>query len=360
VPFVVAGPVVTIPRQHLGLAEAELLVLVAVAIGGLQLRHSLAAARGGRPAAAAWTFVAICVLVYVPLRSYSWDWSIMQWFVVASAATIVPRPWAAVVAAGPILGTTFVYGWYIVQYPAADPGFVAVATLYIFTLLAAGSTAIVGSAWLARTLTDLDRARHEQASLAAARERVRVSRDLHDLLGHSLATASLKGDLALRLLPTDPAAARAEMADLAAAARRALDDVRAVTHDAHAVTLRSEIEGATALLGAAGIHTAVDIAEPDLGRAEEALAWVVREAATNTLRHSDATSWSLTVRRTAGRIRLTVVNDGAPPPDDRTGVEPGGLAGVEARARALSGRANAHHTADGRFRLEVEIPAEQQ
>jgi two-component system sensor histidine kinase DesK len=155
-------------------------------------------------------------------------------------------------------------------------------------------------------------------------------------------------------LPTDPAAARAEMVDLATAARRTLDDIRAVTRDVHAVTLRSELDAATALLGAAGIHTAVDLAEADLTRpVEETLAWTVREAATNTLRHSDATRWSVTVRRSAGHIQLTVVNDGVA---ERPDGPAGGLAGVEARARALSGRATAHRTADGRFRLEVQLP----
>jgi two-component system sensor histidine kinase DesK len=356
VPFVAAGPVVTIPRHHLGLAAAELVVLIAAAIGVLQLRHSLAAARGERATGAPWTLLAICLLVYLPMPLFTWDWSIMQWFVVASAAMILPRRLAAVAVLGPILGQTLVAGWYIRDYPGSAPGLLAVVMLYHFTLLTMGSIALVGSGWLARTLADLDRAQREQASLAAARERVRVSRDLHDLLGHSLATASLKGDLALSLLPTDPAAARAELEDLTAAARHALDDVHAVTRDEHAVTLRSEIAGAVALLGAAGIHTAIDVAESDLARpVEEALAWAVREAATNTLRHSQATTWSVTARHPDGRIRLTIVNDGATQREGRVG----GLAGVKARARALSGQATTQRTSDGRFRLEVEIPLEQ-
>jgi two-component system, NarL family, sensor histidine kinase DesK len=291
---------------------------------------------------------------------FTWDWSFMQWFVVASAAMTLPRPLAAIGAAGPILVQTFVAGWYVGHEPAAGPGLVVVFVLYNFTLLATGSAALVGSGWLARTLAELDKAQHQQAELAAMRERVRLSRDLHDLLGHSLATASLQGDLALTLLPTEPAAARAEMEGMATAARRALDDIQAVTYDEHAVTLAAEIAGATTLLGAAGIHTVVDLAEADLARpVEEALAWAVREAGTNTLRHSQATTWSLTTRRADGRIRLTIVNDGVPRPAVRGGDLPGGLVGVAARARALSGHATADHTADGHFRLDVEIPEDQ-
>jgi two-component system sensor histidine kinase DesK len=129
-----------------------------------------------------------------------------------------------------------------------------------------------------------------------------------------------------------------------------------VTQDEHTVTLRSEIAGAVALLGAAGIHTAVDVADTGLARpVEEALAWAVREAATNTLRHSQATRWSVTARHAAGRIRLTILNDGATRPEARAG----GLVGVAARAHALSGHVTTHRTSDGRFRLEVEIPEEQ-
>jgi two-component system sensor histidine kinase DesK len=356
VPFVGAGPVTTIPRHHLGLGAAELVVLISAAIGVLQLRHSLAAARGERPAGAPWTLLAICLLVYLPLPLFTWDWAVMQVFVIASAAMILPPRIAAVAVAGPILGQTLVAGWEG-THSGLGAGLLAVFMIYTVTLLTMGSIALVGSGWLARTLADLDRAQREQAGLAAARERVRVSRDLHDLLGHSLATASLKGDLALSLLPTDRAAARAELEDMAAAARRALKDVRAVTRDEHAVTLRSEIASAVALLGAAGIHTAVDVADFGLARpVEEALAWTVREAATNTLRHSRATRWSVTARRSADRIRLTIVNDGATQPEARAG----GLAGVAARARALSGHATTQRTSDGQFRLEVEIPEERQ
>ncbi|GIJ54312.1 sensor histidine kinase [Virgisporangium aurantiacum] len=359
VPFVVAGPVVTIPRHQLEPADAVLLALTAAAIGGLQMRHSLAAAHGRRAAGAPWTFLGVCLLVYVPLPLFTWDWAIMQWFVVASAAMTLPRRLAVVVCAGPIVGQTVAAGWYVGHDPTVGPGLLVVFVLYTLTLITAGSAALVGSGWLARTLTELDEARHAQARLAATRERVRLSRDLHDLLGHSLATTSLQGDLALTLLPADPAAARAEMERVATVARRALHDIRAVTRDEHSVTLRSEIASATTLLGAAGVHTEIDLGESDLaGPVDEALAWAVREAATNTLRHSRATRWSVTTRNTSDRIRLTIVNDNALQDAARGDSLLGGLAGVAARAHLLSGRATAQFTPDGLFRLEVEIPRE--
>jgi two-component system, NarL family, sensor histidine kinase DesK len=92
--------------------------------------------------------------------------------------------------------------------------------------------------------------------LAIGQERLRVSRDLHDLLGQSLSAVSLKGDLAKRLLHRDLAAARAEIEGLTKVARGALRDMRAVTSDQHAVSLPTETDGATALLQAAGVEAA--------------------------------------------------------------------------------------------------------
>src|SRR5918992_5405835 len=76
-PLVASGPVTTIPRHDLGVAEGTLVSLLALAIGGLQLRHSFAAARGERPAGWPWTGAALVVLATVPITWFSWDWLAM-------------------------------------------------------------------------------------------------------------------------------------------------------------------------------------------------------------------------------------------------------------------------------------------
>ena len=130
--------------------------------------------------------------------------------------------------------------------------------------------------------------------LAVGRERLRVSRDLHDLLGQSLSAVSLKGDLAIRLLHTDPDAARAEIDSLTDVARDALRGVRAITLEKHTVSLPAEIDGATVLLEAAGVQTRVEVALAALPMpVEEVLAWTVREGVTNVLRHSRASACAI-------------------------------------------------------------------
>jgi two-component system sensor histidine kinase DesK len=365
VPFVAAGPTMAIPRHDPSVGASVLLVLVALAIGGLQARHSIAAVRGERPAGAVWTFLALTALVYVPVWWFTWDWSVMQWFVVASGAMVLPwRALAVAAVVGPLVGETVFVGWYAFTDPDVDPAFQVVVTFYYFTVLAMGSAVIYGSAWLGRVATDLDAARTEMAELAVGRERLRMSRDVHDLLGQTLSAVSLKGDLALRLLPTDPTAARAEIESLTDVARGALRDVRAVVRDQHVVSLPAEVEAATVLLDAAGVESRIDVDLPELAwPVEEVLAWAVREGSTNLLRHSDATTCSIVAAGEDGTVQLEIVNDGlrASEPDAASSSAPSdgsgtGLAGLAARARAASGTMSAGQTPDGRFRLLVAVP----
>jgi two-component system sensor histidine kinase DesK len=325
-------------------------VLAVLAVGGIQLRHSFAAARGERPRGWPWTLLALTVLVYLPMAWFTWNWAIMQWFVVASALMLL-RGWpAAIVAAAPPAATVTVGVVDAHQYAAVTVASGAVVWLVSMVI---GAAALYGSARLVWVLDELQATRAELAELAVGRERLRVSRDLHDLLGQSLSAVSLRGDLAIRLLRSDPPAARAEIDGLTDVARDALRGVRAVTHDQHAVSLRAETQGAAALLRAAGIDVHLDVDLTGLPPlVEEVLAWAVREGVTNVLRHSQARACQITAGRRDGRAWLEVVNDGVTTPAGAGS----GLAGLAERARALAGSVHAQPSDDGRFRLLIEVP----
>lgn len=357
-PFIAAMPFVAIPRHDLGVAQATVVVLLALAIGGFHLRHSLALARGARPVGGLWTWLAMLPLAYVPMWWFTWDWVTMQWFVAGSGLIVLRRLPAAIAAAGATVGTSAVAAWYAGKEPGFGLSGAAAVTAYYLLMMAMGTVGLYAAPWLVRVLGDLSRARTEQAEIAVGRERLRVSRDLHDLLGQSLSAVSLKGDLALRLLPTDTAAARAEIAGLTVVARDALRDMRSVVRDEHGVFLPTEIEAAATLLEAAGVRADVNVELAGVaGPTEPVLAWAVRESATNTLRHSAATTWRVVARRWQGAIELEIVNDGVAPAGDRHADGAGtGLAGLRQRAEALSGTLAAGSTADGRFRLRIEIP----
>ena len=361
-PFVVAPPVYAITRHpDLTLAGSTAVALAAVALGGLQLRHSLAATRGERPRAWGATLLAVTLLAYVPVWWFSWDWADTQWFVLASAAMLLRGRIVVAVEVGVVLGNLVLFAR---SFWVADGavGEVVFWTVYWLAIVVMGAVALYGSARLVRVVEELYAARLELAEMAVGRERLRVSRDLHDLLGQSLSAVSLKGDLALRLLPSDTAAARAEIEGLTDLARGALRDVRAVTHDRHRVSLRAEIDAATTLLAAAGVDTRIDVDLLDpaaaAGDVGDVLAWTVREGTTNLLRHSEAQTCWLTAVRLNGGVRLEIVNDGVRGPAGRG---PGsGLAGLAERAQALDGTLTAERLPDDRFRLVVEIPEERE
>ncbi len=327
---------------------------VALAIGGLQLRHSLAAARGERPHHWPWTFLALLALVYLPMVWLTWRWYTTLWFVIGSAAMLLPRRTAAVIIAIQVPVALLLH-----HRPWAEEGLSAATwswmVIYLAVILLLGGACLYGAARLVRTVDELYDARAELAQVAVGRERLRVSRDLHDLLGHSLSAVSLKGDLALRLLSSDPQVARSEIESLTEVARDALRGMRAVTRDQREASLREEIQGAAALLAAAGIDARIDTDLPHLSPpVATVLGWAVREGVTNILRHSDAETCTITAGQQDGKIRLEIVNDGA----GTAMGEGNGLAGLAERARAISGSAVAQRTVDGRFRLLVELPAE--
>ena len=294
----------------------------------------------------------VCACAFGPL-GFGLDWDTVQWFVIASAGMLLRGPPAVLGVVGPTIGPPIAVGVMI-----ADAGGSVVQALiwgvYYLAVMGMGGGALYGSARLAGMLDELYAARTELAELAVGRERLRVSRDLHDLLGHSLSAVSLKGDLAMRLLPSDPSAAQAEIESLTGVARSALRDMRAVARDEHVVSLRAELDAAVAVLGAADISATASADVPELAPPVEAvLAWAVREGATNVLRHSTATRCSFAAVRHDGVVRLEIVNDGAPV---ATG-EGSGLTGLAERARALAGTASGRPTGDGGFRLIVEVPA---
>ncbi|WP_433444691.1 sensor histidine kinase [Nonomuraea sp. CA-141351] len=323
----------------------------------LGLRHSLAASRGERPAGWPWTLVALAVLANVPLWWLGSNWQAFTAFALASIVMLLRGRLMLFAAITQLLHNPVKEVIAMLRDDAHTiPQALLLGAYALFSLILYAGT-LVGGARLVRLLNELEATRTELAATAVGDERIRVSRDLHDLLGQSLSAISLKGDLALRLLAKGTVAARAEIESLTGVARDALRDVRAITRDQHTVSLRTEIDGAAALLGAAGVDTRLDVADvPSLSEsAQSALAWAIREGTTNLLRHSEAGSCTITLSRQRGRIRLEIVNDGV---RSAPGLGNGsGLAGVAERAEAASGSSEAG-VHDGRFRLSVEVPEE--
>ncbi|MER0448080.1 sensor histidine kinase [Streptomyces sp. Edi4] len=234
-----------------------------------------------------------------------------------------------------------------------------VPSLVVPTLL--GGFAMTGVRHLIRTSVELREARATVAQLAANEERLRMARDLHDLLGHSLSLITLKSELAGRMLPGDPGQAARQVADIEQVSRQALTDVRAAVAGYRRVTLPAELAGARTVLNAAGIQADVPTDAPQglPAAEEEVLAWVLREAATNVVRHSGARHCAITlteVQNLDGRfLELRVRDDGPGGSPSGPPVAGNGLTGLKERLEKVSGALEIEAGRKG-FTLTARIP----
>jgi two-component system sensor histidine kinase DesK len=256
-------------------------------------------------------FVCVTVVVLLPLRL-----SAVAVAVLTLALYLLPR---------------VVPGW------QPDDGTVLSAVL--------ASLAMYGSRAVIDRNRKLSMAQDEVAALAVTRERERIARDMHDILGHSLTVVSVKAELATRLLrggagqdgapALTPGAERAatELAEIQSLARSALADMRGLVADERQVTLAGELAAARSALDTAGIAADLPGAVDDVAeRHRETFAWALREGTTNVLRHA-----------AARRVAVTLTSDALVIDDDGRGLRPSspaasggggnGLTGLAERAR---------------------------
>jgi two-component system sensor histidine kinase DesK len=220
-----------------------------------------------------------------------------------------------------------------------------------------GGFAMIGVKRLVATMQELREARETVAHLAATEERLRLARDLHDLLGHSLSLITLKSELAGRMLPDRPEDAAGQVADIEKVSRQALVDVREAVSGYRRPTLTAELAGARGALASAGISARIHADGPPAGlapEAEGALAWALREAVTNVVRHSGATTCVVALAAAGGVVTLTVSDDGRGPAEDH---RPGnGLTGLTERLILAGGTLDTSRSGDGGFTLRASVP----
>ncbi len=238
------------------------------------------------------------------------------------------------------------------------PGVLGTAYFVGSTLLSGLS--VYGLTRLNDMVLSLRAAREGLAVLAVEQERLRFARDLHDLLGFSLSTIVLRGELTARLVRDDPGRAYQEVDAILGVARQALTDVRQVARSYRHLSLSEELSAARSVLGCAGIEVEVRGAAAAEGLSapvSTVLGTVLREGTTNILRHS-AVRWCLIeVRREGTSGVLTLVNDGVPERGTSSGCAGGtGLGNLAARVAAIGGTLGAGILPGHRFRLEAEVP----
>ena len=197
------------------------------------------------------------------------------------------------------------------------------APLVLTVGVAAGTVRVLeGRQTTYRTLAD---------EITMAAERDRVARDVHDVLGHSLTVVTVKAELAERLVDVDPARARAEMVEIQSLTRQSLAEIRAIVAGLRVARLTEELQSAGKALTGAGLEAELpddpSVVDP---RHRIVLAWALREAVTNVIRHSGA-----------GHCRITLGEDWLEVADDGRGmanaVEGNGMRGLRERVRGAGG-----------------------
>jgi two-component system sensor histidine kinase DesK len=210
----------------------------------------------------------------------------------------------------------------------------------------------------ARTIAVINELRATQAELEAVtaeRERSRMARDVHDILGHSLTVITVKSELAARLMDVDPQRARSEIEDVETIARGALADVRATVSGVRATTASGELVAARAALDAAGIDAELPSSTDNVPASNtELVGWVIREGVTNVVRHSRASRCRIHISA-AG---VTIDDDGIGPvcAGEAVSSSSTGLRGLRERVETAGGTLEVGAGELGGFALTATLP----
>jgi two-component system, NarL family, sensor histidine kinase DesK len=297
-----------------------------------------------------WPVIALIGLAVSLTFLDGYDWGVLFIYVSSGVAGWLPTRKAAVAVVGLVLFIGITLG--------VQGQFAKSVTPMVFVGIV--GIIVIAFSWSVTNSQQLRLAREEMARVAASNEeRLRIARDLHDLLGHNLSLIALKSELARRLIADAPERAAAEIGDVEQVARTALQEVREAIANYRTPTLASELHRARSILTAAGIAYRFMGDEPAAATpllpqlVEAALSWAVREGVTNVIRHSRARSCTLQVICSTDAVTVTITDDGVGATTDGVG---NGLRGLAERVAALGGHCESGPRADGGFQLKVNIP----
>ena len=209
-------------------------------------------------------------------------------------------------------------------------------------------------------VAELRRTREELARSAVDAERLRFARDMHDLLGHTLSVMVVKAQAARKLASRDPALAAQQAMDIEEIGRGALTEVREAIAGYRGRGLTRELAAARTGLADAGVTVTVRQDGPSVPtEADTLLGWVVREGATNIIRHSGGHKCEIEVRSSGESVTVTIRDNGsgAQTPSTPPSASGGhGIDGLRERLAADGGTLEAGPQPGGGFRLAATVP----
>ncbi len=218
-----------------------------------------------------------------------------------------------------------------------------------------------------------ERTREAEAERRADAERLRIARDLHDVIGHSFAAVNVQARMARAVLETDKGGTRQALEAIEAISRTALAEIRQTLGMLRGGGPPGQIADPAGLAAKAGllleplrqagigVDARVDLGDGPLPpEAAEAVYRVVQESLANVLRHADPATVRLSICRDHGTIAVEIVNDGTQPARGRLAGRDGprghGIAGMRERVTALGGELTAGPARSG-FTVRATVPA---
>ena len=219
---------------------------------------------------------------------------------------------------------------------------------------------------LLERLAQAEQTREEEAQRRAEQERLRIARDLHDVVAHTLTTINVQAGVAKHLLVRDPGHTETALATIESASHEALQELRAIlgvlrdaNEDRAPLTPAPGLAAVEALIdrassGGETIELRIEGERPDRVPAAVQLAAfrIIQESLTNSRRHAPGAPAEVTIRYDPDRLRLTIESQNL---NGETCAVGTGIAGMRERATALGGSLDAG-PGGGRFRVAAELP----
>ncbi|HEX4705118.1 MAG TPA: sensor histidine kinase [Pseudonocardiaceae bacterium] len=210
-----------------------------------------------------------------------------------------------------------------------------------------------------------EREEGERVVRAVAEERLRIARELHDVIGHSISLIAIQSEAAARSARTNPDAVSGFLAIISSASREALTEMRhvlAVLRPERPDELRPQPDLAALpeladRIGAAGLPVRLDVPDgitvaPGVGRTAYR---IVQEALTNTLKHAGAAHASVTVARSGDTLHVSVRDDGTGPSGTPSATAQG-IVGMRERVALYGGILRVGGHPDGGFEVHATLP----
>ena len=186
-----------------------------------------------------------------------------------------------------------------------------------------------------------------EVHIAMQQERQRIARDLHDTLGHTLTVIKVKTELVSRLVPNDDQRSHKELDDIILTVRTAHKQVREIISEMNFLSLDVELKHCEELLKNAGIRVQIEHQLKNIllsSVQETMLAYSIREAVTNVVKHSHASMCKIHLYQKEDRVEVAIVDNGVGLFDKRHG---NGLFTMKERMRSLKGNAEVTYDKEG-------------